>query len=145
MCPSLRNTVSIIGLLLAIAAVPLAQQTPSPAGEAPAPAAPQASAQPQPESQGTATVLKIKTRLVIVDVIALDRKGSPVTDLEAKDFTLTEEGNPQTIRSFSFQQPSQAPGQPAALVPVTLSANRITNMPRFKTNSSLNVLLIDGI
>jgi len=146
MCPSLRNTIFFIGLLLAIAVVPLAQQTSLPAGEAPATAAaPQTSAQPQPESQGTATVLKIKTRLVIVDVIALDHKGSPVTDLEAKDFILTEEGNPQTIRSFSFQQPSQTPGQPAALVPVTLSANRITNMPRFKTNSALNVLLIDGI
>jgi len=146
MCPSLRNTISLIGLLLAIAVVPLAQQTSSPAGEAPASAAaPQSPAQPQPENLGTATVLKVKTRLVIVDVIALDHKGSPVTDLKAKDFTLTEEGKQQTIRSFSLQQPSQAPGQPATLVPITLSANRITNMPRFKTNSTLNVLLIDGI
>jgi len=143
----LRNTIFFAGLLLAIAVVPLAQQTAPPAGQPAATpaAAPQASAQPQPESQGTATFLKIKTRLVIVDVIALDHKGSPVTDLEAKDFTLTEEGKQQTIRTFSFQQPSQAPGQPAALVPITLSANRITNMPRFKTSSALNVLLIDGI
>src|SRR5215467_3478635 len=121
MCPSLRNTISLIGLLLAIAIVPVAQQTSSPASEPPATAAvPQTPAQPQPENQGTATVLKVKTRLVIVDVIALDHKGSPVTDLETKDFTLTEEGKQQTIRSFSLQQPSQAPGQPAALVPVTL-------------------------
>jgi VWFA-related protein len=147
MCPLLRNTISLACLLLAIAVVPLAQQVTPPAGEAPATAAaaPQAPAQPQAESQGTATVLKVKTRLVIVDVIALDHKGVPVTDLEAKDFTLTEEGKQQTIRSFSFQQPSQAPGQPATLVPITLSANRITNMPRFKTSSALNVLLIDGI
>ncbi len=147
MCPSLRNTISFIGLLLAIAVVPLAQQTPPPAGQAPAATAvdPQAPAEPRPESHGTATVLKVKTRLVVVDVIALDHKGVPVTDLEAKDFTLTEEGKQQTIRSFSFQQPSQAPGQPATLVPITLSANRITNMPRFTTSSALNVLLIDGI
>ena len=146
MCLSLRNTISFFGLLLAIAVVPLAQQAPLPAAQAPATAAaPQAPAQPQPESQGTATVLKVKTRLVVVDVIALDHKGVPVTDLEAKDFTLTEEGKEQTIRSFGFQQPSQAPGQPAALVPITLSANRITNMPRFKTSSALNILLIDGI
>lgn len=146
MCPSLRNTISFFGLLLAIAVVPLAQEASPPAGQAPAAAAaPQTPAQPQPESQGTATVLKVKTRLVVVDVIALDHKGVPVTDLEAKDFTLTEEGKEQTIRSFSFQQPSQAPGQPASLVPITLSANRITNMPRFKTSSALNILLIDGI
>lgn len=143
MCCSLRNTISLASLLFAIAVALLAQQTPPSAGTTAA--TPQASAQQQPENQGSATVLKVKTRLVIVDVIALDHKGSPVTDLEAKDFTLTEEGKQQTIRSFSFQQPSQAPGQPAALVPITLSANRITNMPRFKTNSTLNVLLIDGI
>ncbi len=143
---SLRNTISLAGLLLAIAIVPLAQQTLPPAGQAPATtAAPQAPAQAEPESQGTATVLKVKTRLVIVDVIAVDHKGVPVTDLKADDFTVTEEGKQQTIRSFNFQQPSQVPGQPAALVPITLSANRITNMPRFKTNSALNVLLIDGI
>ncbi|HEY2113904.1 MAG TPA: VWA domain-containing protein [Candidatus Angelobacter sp.] len=143
MCRSLRNTIALASLLLAIAVVPLAQQTPAPGP--PTAAAPQASTQTQPETQGTATVLKVKSRLVIVDVIALDHKGTPVTDLEAKDFTLTEEGKQQTIRSFSFQQPSQVPGQPAALVPITLSANRITNLPRFKTNSTLNVLLIDGI
>jgi VWFA-related protein len=143
MCRSLRNTVFLFGLLLAIVVVALAQQTGQPADTAAA--TPQASAQLQPESQGTATVLKVKTRLVIVDVIALDHKGSAVTDLEAKDFTLTEEGKQQTIRSFSFQQPSQAPGELATLVPITLSANRITNMPRFKTSSALNVLLIDGI
>jgi VWFA-related protein len=31
------------------------------------------------------------------------------------------------------------------LAPAALPANRITNMPRFKTNSALNVLLLDGI
>lgn len=144
---SLRYTICLAALLIAIAAVPLAQQSPPPAGQpaANAAATPQAPAQPQPESQGSATVLKVKTRLVIVDVIALDHKGSPVTDLKADDFTLTEEGKQQTIRSFSFQQPTQAPGQPAALVPITLSANRITNLPQFTTNGTLNVLLIDGI
>jgi VWFA-related protein len=93
--------------------------------------------------EGTATVLKVKTRLVIVDVIALDHKGAPVTDLKADDFTLQEENQPQKIRVFNFQQSVQ--GQPGVLTPVTLSSSRITNMPRFKTNSTLNVLLLDGI
>jgi VWFA-related protein len=146
MCLSLRNAGFLVALLLAIAVIPLAQETSSDSQPvAAAPAAPQASSHPQPEVQGTATVLKVKTRLVIVDVIALDHKGIPVTDLKADDFTVMEEGKQQTIRTFSLQQPSQAPGQPATLVPITLSANRITNMPRFKTNSTLNVLLIDGI
>ena len=144
---------------MALVVVALAQQTAAPpqAGlqrnaQASATQAPTASqAQPQPASQpGTAAVLKVKTRLVIVDVVALDHKGVPVSDLKAEDFTLQEEGNEQKISVFSFQQGglqqgNQAQGQPAALVPAALPAGRITNMPRFKTNSTLNVLLLDGI
>jgi VWFA-related protein len=80
---------------------------------------------------------------VVVDVIALDHKGAPVADLEVADFTVQEEGKDQKVRIFSFQQGPQ--GQPAVMTPATLPANRITNMPRFKTNSALNVLLLDGI
>jgi VWFA-related protein len=93
--------------------------------------------------EGTAAVLKVKTRLVVVDVIALDHKGVPVADLKADDFILQEENKPQKIRIFNFQQGPQ--GQPAVLAPAALPANRITNIPRFKTNSALNVLLLDGI
>ena len=97
--------------------------------------------QPQPE---TATVLKVKTRLVVVDVVALDHKGTPVTDLKAEDFSLQEEGSAQKISIFSFQR-AIAPegGQP--LTQETLPPTRITNLPRFKTTGTLNVLLLDGI
>ncbi|HWS16886.1 MAG TPA: hypothetical protein VN223_02680, partial [Candidatus Elarobacter sp.] len=50
---------------------------------------------------------------------------------------------PQQIRVFNFQ--GRPPAEPAVMTPVTVSANRITNMPRFKTNNALNVLLLDGI
>jgi VWFA-related protein len=145
---SKSNFVPLLLLLLACAAVMLAQQSTPPATGQSAPAAPAnaapASAQPQSEHvEGTAAVLKVKTRLVVVDVIALDHKGAPVTDLKADDFTLQEENQPQKIRVFNFQQGPQ--GQPAVLTPATLSSNRLTNMPRFKTNSALNVLLLDGI
>ena len=142
----LRNTVPLMVLVLAFAAITLAQQ-PAPPATGEAAAAPNAAptpAQPQSEPvESAATVLKVKTRLVLVDVIALDRKGVPVADLKADDFTLQEENKPQKIRVFNFQQGPQ--GQPAVLAPATLPANRITNMPRFKTNSALNVLLLDGI
>jgi VWFA-related protein len=140
-----RHSISFIGLLIFIAATPLAQQAappPSPTHAAPSDSTPAAAS--QPESQGgTATVLKVKTRLVIVDVIALDHKGVPVPDLKQDDFTLQEENKPQKIRVFNFQGTSRE--QPAVMTPITLSANRITNMPRFKSNSALNVLLLDGI
>jgi VWFA-related protein len=142
-----RNTIPFLLLILAFAAITLAQQaTPSPAGgatvTAPANTAPPASSQSE-NVEGTAAVLKVKTRLVVVDVIALDHKGNPVADLKPDDFTLQEENKSQKIRVFNFQQGPQ--GQPAVMTPVTLSANRITNMPRFKTSSALNVLLLDGI
>lgn len=144
---SWRNTIPLLVLVLAFAAITLAQQTTPPAigGPATAPASTAPTpAQPQSEHlEGTAAVLKVKTRLVVVDVIALDRKGAPVADLKADDFTFQEENKPQKIRIFNFQESAQ--GQPAVMAPAALPANRITNMPRFKTNSALNVLLLDGI
>jgi VWFA-related protein len=146
---ALRNPILFLVSLIAFAMAGPGQQSATPAAEpaaqtsaTPAPPA----AQEQPTSQpGTAAVLKVKTRLVIVDVVALDHKGIPVTDLKTEDFTLQEEGSPQKISVFSFQQGSQPQGQPAELVPATLPPNRVTNMPRFKTSSTLNVLLLDGI
>ena len=104
---SSRNIIPVLVLVLAFA-VALAQQTASPAaGEATTTLQNAAPTPPQPQSEpveGTATVLKVKTRLVIVDVIALDHKGAPVTDLKADDFILQEENQPQKIRVFNFQQ-----------------------------------------
>src|SRR5690349_4066483 len=51
-------------------------------------------------------VLKTSTHLVLVDVVATNGKGEPVTDLTAEDFVVNEDGHPQTVRSFSFQQPA---------------------------------------
>ncbi|MGZ4899053.1 MAG: VWA domain-containing protein [Candidatus Angelobacter sp.] len=145
---SARNTIPLLLLILAFAAISLAQQTTPPAAggaatTAPANAAATPAAPQQESVEGTAAVLKVKTRLVVVDVIALDHKGVPVTDLKADDFILQEENKPQKIRVFNFQQAQQ--GQPAVMTPAPMSANRITNMPRFKTSSALNVLLLDGI
>lgn len=141
-----RNTIPLLVLVLALAAITLAQQTQQPSGpeaaSTPQSATPNSPAQSE-QVEGTAAVLKVKTRMVVVDVIALDHKGVPITDLKADDFTLQEENNPQKIRVFNFQQGPQ--GQPAEMAPAALPVNRITNMPRFKTNSALNVLLLDGI
>jgi VWFA-related protein len=138
-----RGLIFVIVLLIICAAVAVPQQT-APAAETPT--SQQAQPQPQTTTPGsTAAVLKVKTRLVVVDVIVVDHKGVPVTDLKAEDFTLREEGAEQKIRVFNFQQASQTQGQPATMVAATLSPSRITNMPRFKTNSTLNVLLLDGI
>jgi VWFA-related protein len=145
-----RSLVRFIFLLAGLTIVALGQEA-APAAGTPAGNAPSNAAQAQSPAQApegplsAAAVLKVKTRLVMVDVVALDHKGIPVTDLKAEDFTLFEENAEQKIRVFNFQQGSQKPDQPATFVAATLPPGRITNIPRFKTNSPLNVLLLDGI
>src|ERR1051325_6557683 len=45
-------------------------------------------------------VIKVTSNLVSLDVIVKDKKGRPVTDLKAEDFTVTENGVPQKITFF---------------------------------------------
>ncbi len=86
------------------------------------------------------SVLRTTTRLVVVDVVAIDDKGQPVTDLKAEDFTVAEDGKPQKISDFSFHRPAATTAprpQPAAGI--------ISNAPQYSSNSCLNVILLDGI
>jgi VWFA-related protein len=43
------------------------------------------------------------SQLVIETVTVRDKQGHPVTGLSAKDFTVTEDGAPQTIKIFDYQ------------------------------------------
>ncbi len=94
-------------------------------------------AQSQPDQ--SPNVIRSNTRLVILDVVATDNSGNPVTDLAEKDFTVLESGRPQRIGSFSFQNPGMAVEQPVKLPP-----NVITNVPS-RASTSLNVILLDRI
>jgi VWFA-related protein len=85
--------------------------------------------------------LRTNTRLVVVDVVATDSKGQPVTDLKAADFTVLEDGKPQKISGFNFEHPG---GAPAQVVHVNLPPSIVTNAPRFQSNS-LNVILFDTV
>lgn len=96
--------------------------------------------------EGPAGTLKSTTRLVIVDVVATNSKGEPITDLRAQDFKVLENGKEQDLRVFEFQHPeSQRPASmPAgASQPSRLPANVVTNAPKYKPGSSMNVVLLD--
>jgi VWFA-related protein len=130
-----RKTICLLLLLLAAPALIHAQST--------TPPAPSNSSAPQ-ESAQPGAVLRVTTRLVLVDVVALDKKGLPITDLKAEDFSLQEEGTGQKVRVFNFQEPS--PGETAAAAqPVALPANTFSNVPTFKANKTLSVVLLDGL
>ena len=104
-------------------------------------AAPQPPQKSQPAQEHLPT-FKVTTRLVVVDVVATDRKGHPITDLKPEDFSLTEEGAAQKIRVFSLQQPEQAPETRQAQ---KLPPNMFSNIPSYKPNRALSVLLLDAL
>ncbi len=67
-----------------------------------------------PEGNGTATI-KVSTQLVVETVVVKDKKGNPVEGLTAKDFTVTENGAPQTISFCEHQELPETPiAAPAA-------------------------------
>src|SRR5690349_7230794 len=47
---------------------------------------------------------KTSTQLVIETVGVKDKSGKPIEGLTAKDFTVTEDGMPQTISFFEYQK-----------------------------------------
>jgi VWFA-related protein len=98
---------------------------------------------PSADKSPALPTLKVTTRLVIVDVVAADGKGHPITDLKAEDFTLTEEGSSQQIKVFNFQQSTAS--DPSQQPPAKMPLNLVTNVPSYKPNRALSVLLLDGL
>src|SRR5207249_5069978 len=54
----------------------------------------------KPNKSDDQDVIKVTSNLVSLDVIVKDKKGKPVTDLKAEDFTVAENGVPQKIEFF---------------------------------------------
>src|SRR5689334_24252606 len=103
---SSKSVMLTLTAVIAFAMPCFAQQSPQaqPAATKDAPAA----AQAQQPAYETSTVLKVKSRLVVVDVVARDGKGVPITDLKQEDFTVLEDGKEQKLRIFSFQHPEDS-------------------------------------
>ena len=82
--------------------------------------APASQPQPQPVNNGASTfTLKVNSDLVLTNVVVRDKKtGQLVRGLTQKDFTITEDGKPQHIVSFDFENVDEA----AALNEATINA-----------------------
>ena len=65
-------------------------------------------AQDLPSPDGARTVIRTSVREVVLDVVARRKNLSLATKLKASDFTISEDGVPQTIRSFRLIGGSEA-------------------------------------
>src|SRR5205823_12374920 len=105
----MKNLAAILtsGLLLQTAAPLVAQQAPQ-----------------TPTSQGR---IRVTTELVLVNVVARDKKGNLVRDLKKEDFTLLEDGKKQEISSFDFENVDQplTAGAPEATVSETAATGNL--------------------
>src|SRR5580658_8877947 len=69
----------------------------------PAPAPPRPQQTPaQQASHQPSSVLRSSSDLVRIDVEVTDKSGKPIKNLTANQFTVTDEGKPQAITSFSY-------------------------------------------
>jgi VWFA-related protein len=80
----------------------------------PAPRAAQQTGQNTPTGPKETATISVSTQLVVEAVVVKDKKGNPIRGLTAKDFTITENGTPQTISFCEQQDLSKAASPPQA-------------------------------
>jgi VWFA-related protein len=95
----------------------------------------------QTAADSSSPTLKTKARLVLVDVVATNDKGDPVSGLHKDDFQILEDRTPQTISSF--EEHRGAPIKQIELPP--LPAHVYTNFPLVQAADSINVILLDAL
>ncbi len=100
------------------------------------------SGQTAPSSGAPMTTIRTSSDLVVVDVVASDSQQNPVHKLTAADFTLLEDGKPQTVKVFEeHQTQTSAPLPPAP----KLDPGIFTNYSVAPANGALNILLLDKL
>jgi len=88
-------------LLLCAAPARTLAQAPAQGQSVPDAASPAPAAQGQAQPQGQTPIIKKESRLVLVDAVVTDKKGTYVRDLAQKDFKILEDNKEQPIASFS--------------------------------------------
>ena len=98
--------------------------------------------QTAPSAGAPETTIHTSSDLVVVDVVASDSQQNPVHKLTALDFTLLEDGKPQTLKVFEeHQTQTSAPLPPAP----KLDPGVFTNFSIAPANGALNILLLDKL
>jgi VWFA-related protein len=90
------------------------------------------------DDQPVAT-LKVQAREVLLPVTVRDKRGALVTDLTAADFTLSQDGRPQVIKSFTRE--SKLPFRLGLLVDTSRSVSSAMDNERKATGKFIDLML----
>ena len=93
---------------------------------------------PQGSQESPQGTISVTSRLVVLDVVVLDRSGKPVTNLDRSQFSITEDKVPQAIRNFD---PPLAHAMPASNDAVVHS---VADLPKIG-QAPVNVLVFDEV
>src|SRR5262245_60282497 len=85
---------------------------------------PPASSGQQSSVPQTSPAIRATTELVLVNVVARDKKGNLIRDLKQQDFTVLEDGQKQQVASFDFENIDEL-----ALAQQTMAATSGTSGP----------------
>jgi VWFA-related protein len=95
-----------------------------------------------PAANEPKTTLRANADLVLVDVVASDEKQNPMHHLTSGDFTILEDGKPQTVKIFE----EHAAGPPPRMPPAPkFGPGVFTNFSQAPETGSLNILLFDKL
>ena len=70
------------------------------------------------------------TQLVVVNISAKDKDGNPIKGLKPTDFTVTEDGKPQSIKVFEYQELEETPAPAPAPAPAAAPGPKGTPEPK---------------
>jgi VWFA-related protein len=89
---------------------------------------------PAPEPAAGEATFSSNTQLVIETVTVRDKSGKTIEGLTAKDFTLTEDNAPQTIKFFEYQK---LPEIPEPLPPKTGDVTVLNKFPKSRITAEV--------
>jgi len=84
-------------------------------------------------------VIRVSSNLVNLDVMVKDKKGKPLTDLKAEDFTLSENGVPQNILFFDSTLAGSNEKRQSTTISVSSGPRAPGSLPR-----NIIALVLDG-
>jgi VWFA-related protein len=96
------------------------------------------------KAEASGLVIHQSVRRVVVDVVVSDSSGTPVSGLTADNFSITEDGKTQRIRSFDVHDFDPI-SESLPKLPPSLPTNTFVNVPTGPERGPLYVLLLDLI